>query len=64
MLHLRSVRGAVGQRKNKGVKMFMSMILFALIGAKLNAGALYWAAFIIYCAVSLSAAIKSARGKH
>lgn len=42
----------------------MSMLLFAVIGAKINAGAAYWMLYIGYCAIKLSEAIKAARKRH
>jgi hypothetical protein len=36
----------------------MAIILFAIIGASINAGAWYWICFALYCAFTLYKAIK------
>ena len=37
----------------------MSIILFAIIGAKINAGVAYWICFGVYCAIHTFKAIKA-----
>ena len=36
----------------------MGIVLFAIIGAQINAGNWYWICYALYCAISLYSAIK------
>lgn len=38
----------------------MSVVLFALIGAQINAGVAYWICFAVYCAIKLGVSVYKA----